>query len=102
MSMNLKKSKILCIKGSATIALPNYSFETTEVMKDLGILITNRHALLDATRKKEGSKSLKRALRTQRDSLKGKFRDQKKRITFVTLCHLCATVQLSRIHQKVA
>ena len=41
MSMNLTKSKVLCIKGSATIALPNYSFETTEVMKDLGILITD-------------------------------------------------------------
>ena len=41
MSMNLTKNKVLCIKGSATIALPNYSFETTEVMKDLGILITD-------------------------------------------------------------
>ena len=41
MSMNLTKSKILCIKGSATIALPSYSFETTEVMKNLGILITD-------------------------------------------------------------
>ena len=41
MSMNLTKSKVLCIKGSATIALPSSSFETTEVMKDLGILITD-------------------------------------------------------------
>ena len=41
MSMNLTKSNVLCIKGSATIALPNYSFETTEIMKDLGILITD-------------------------------------------------------------
>ena len=39
MSRILTKNKILSIKGSATIALPNYSFETTEVMKDLGILI---------------------------------------------------------------
>ena len=41
MSMNLTKSKVLCIKGSATISLPNYSFETTEEMKDLGILISD-------------------------------------------------------------
>ena len=41
MSMNLTKSKVLSVKGSATIALPNYSFETTEVMKDLGIVITD-------------------------------------------------------------
>ena len=41
MSMNLTKSKVLCIKGSATVALPNYSFETTEVRKDLYILITD-------------------------------------------------------------
>ena len=39
MSMNLTKRKIFCIKGSATVTLPNYSFETTKVMKDLGILI---------------------------------------------------------------
>ena len=40
MSMNLTKSKVLCIKGSATIALPIYSIETTEVMNDIGILVT--------------------------------------------------------------
>ena len=39
MSRNLTKNKFLCIKGSATSALHNYSFETTEVMNDLGILI---------------------------------------------------------------
>ena len=49
----------------------------------------NRHALLDATRKKEGWKSLKRSLRTQKESLKVKFRDQKKHICYVVpiLCY---------------
>ena len=47
MSMNLTKKKVLCIEGSATIALPSYSFETTGHPD-------NRHALLDATHEKEG------------------------------------------------
>ena len=42
MSLNLTKSKILCIKRSAAIVLPNYSFETTEAMKNLGILIADK------------------------------------------------------------
>ena len=41
MSMNLGKSKVLCIKGTAPIALPNHEFETTECMKDLGILVND-------------------------------------------------------------
>ena len=41
MSINLTKSKIIWFRGSATIALTNYSFETTELMTDLGILITD-------------------------------------------------------------
>ena len=41
MSMNLGKSKVLCIKGTALIALPNHEFETTECMKDLGILVND-------------------------------------------------------------
>ena len=74
MSMNLTKSKVLCRKASATIARPNHSFETTEVMKDLDILIT------DTLSWTQHAKSLKRSLRTQKESPKGKFRDRKKRI----------------------
>ena len=54
MSMKLTKSKVICIKGSATIALTNYSFETTEVMKDLGILITDRLSWTQHAKKRAG------------------------------------------------
>ena len=99
MSMNLTKSKVLCIKGSATIALPSYSFETTEVMKDLGILIIKTLSWTQHA-KKRAEKSLKRSLRTQKESLKDEFRDQKKRI-YLLRCQFCATVRLSGNHQKV-
>ena len=35
MSMNLGKSKVLCIKGTAPIALPNHEFETTECKNNI-------------------------------------------------------------------
>ena len=41
MSMNLTKSKLLCIKGSAQISLPNYTFEATQSIKDLGLFVTD-------------------------------------------------------------
>ena len=41
MSMDLGKSKVLCIKGTAPIALPNHEFETTECIKDLGVLVND-------------------------------------------------------------
>ena len=107
MAMKLTKSKVLCIKGSATIALLNYSFETTEVMKDLGILITDR--LSWTQHAKKGWKSLKRSLRTQKESLKGKFRDQTKRIyllrcaNFVIRFSYLETIKRSlRNHKKCA
>ena len=68
MSENLTKSKILCIKGSATIALPNYSFETTEQMKDLGILITDTLSWTQHTEKR-AEKALN-TLRTRKESLR--------------------------------
>ena len=76
MSMNLAKSKVLCIKGSATIALPNYSFETTEVMKDLCILITDtlfwtQHA------KKRAKKALNALFVLKRKLSKANFANRK-------------------------
>ena len=85
MSMNLTKSKVLCIKGSATIALPNYSFKATEVMKDLGILITDT---LSWTKHAKGI-SQRQISRTEKTHIS------------VTLCQFCATVQLSGNHQKM-
>ena len=41
MSMNLTKSKLLCIKGSAQISLLNYTFEATQSIKDLGLFVTD-------------------------------------------------------------
>ena len=41
MSTNLGKIKVLCIKGTAPIALSNHEFETTESMKYLGILVND-------------------------------------------------------------
>ena len=99
MSMNLMKSKVLCIKGSATILLPNYSFETTEVMKHLGILITDTLSLTQHA-KKRTEKALNALLVLKRNLSKANFATRKKRI-YVTLCQFCATVQLSGNHQKV-
>ena len=41
MSMNLMKSKLLCIKGSAQISLPKYTFEATQSIKDLGLFVND-------------------------------------------------------------
>ena len=41
MAMNLTKIKLLCIKGSAQISLPNYTFQATQSIKDLGRFVTD-------------------------------------------------------------
>ena len=41
MPRNLTKSKLLCIKGSAQISLPNYAFEATQSIKDLGLFVND-------------------------------------------------------------
>ena len=41
MSMNLTKNKLLWIKGSAQISLPNYTLEVTQSIKDLGLFVTD-------------------------------------------------------------
>ena len=73
MSMNLGKSKVLCIKGTAPIALPNHELETTESMKDLGILV-------DSACKEKDRKSLERSLHPKTESVKSDHLDQKKHI----------------------
>ena len=99
MSMNLTKSKVLCIKGSATIALPNYKFETTEVMKDLGILITD--TLFWTQHAKKGlKKPLTLSSYSKGNSQRRISRPEKTHIS-LTLCQFCAMVQLSENHQKV-
>ena len=41
MSMNLTKSKLLCIKGSSNqISLPNYTLKATQLTRDLGLFVT--------------------------------------------------------------
>ena len=40
MSMNLTKSKLLCIKGSAEISLPNYTFESNRLKIWAALLLT--------------------------------------------------------------
>ena len=76
MSMNLTNSKVLCIKGSATIALPNYSFETTEVMKDLGILITETLSWTQHA-KKRAEKALNALFVLKRNLSKANFATRK-------------------------
>ena len=99
MSMNLTKSVVLCIKGSATIALPSYSFETTEVMKDLGILITDTLSWMQHA-KKRAEKALNALFVLEIISQRRISRPEKTHIS-VTLCQFCTTVQLSGNHQKV-
>ena len=99
MSMNLTKSKVLCIKGSATISLPNYSFETTEVMKDLGILITD--TLFWTQQAKKWAEKALNALSYSKEISQRRISRPEKTNKSVTLCQFCATVQLSGNHQKV-
>ena len=97
MSMNLTKSKVLCIKGSATIALPSYSFETTEVMENLGILITDTLSWTQHA-KKRAEKALNALFVLKGISQRRISRPEKTHI-YVTLCKFCARVQLSGNHQ---
>ena len=76
MSMNLTKCKILCIEVSATIALPNYSFETTEVMKDLGILITDTLSWTQHAKKRD-EKALNALVVFKRNLSKANFATRK-------------------------
>ena len=78
-SMNLTKSKVLCIKGSATIAVPSYSFGTTELMKDLGILITDTLSWTQHA-KKRAEKALNALFVLKRNLSKANFATRKKRI----------------------
>ena len=41
MEINLSKSKCLWLKGDGTVCLPNFSFESTPVMKDLGVVVAD-------------------------------------------------------------
>ena len=106
MSMNLTKSKILCIKGSTTIALPNYSFETSEKMKDLVILISDTFSWTQHA-KTRAEKALNDLFVLKRNLSEANFATRKKTHLSVfvpynyILCEFCATVQLSGNHQKV-
>ena len=76
MSMNLPKSKVLCIKGAVTIALLNYTFETTEVMKDLSILITDTLSWTQHA-KKRAEKALSAPFVLERNLSKANFATRK-------------------------
>ena len=41
MEINLSKSKCLWLKGVGTVRLPNFSFGSTSVMKDLGVVVAD-------------------------------------------------------------
>ena len=77
MSMNLTKSKLLCIKGSAQTSLPNYTFEATQSIKDLGLFFTDS-LKLDTTREEKNRKSLECILSAETKPLQGKFCNQEK------------------------
>ena len=41
MSLNLKKRKVLCLKGTAEVTIQGHQLENIIVEKDLGIMISN-------------------------------------------------------------
>ena len=76
MSMNLTKSKLLCIKCSARLSLPNYTFEATQSIKYLGLFGTDSlNWTLHA--KKRTEKALNAFFLLKRNLCKAKFATRK-------------------------
>ena len=76
MSMNLTKSKLLCIKGSVQISLPNYTFEATQSIKRLGLFVTDS-LIWTLHAKKRTEKALNAFLLLKRNLCKANFATRK-------------------------